>query len=266
MLSVAWLFLLKIKSSNSISGGEMFLKLLPLLLPALWPVLSPLVMPIFNWSMKKYRQMSTSLELALLPLSNFRSLFFGAAGIVSLCWMWVFSLTYNKFSAKWFTGTRIEVSVFNAAIVVSIIAVLSLTSTKWFRKRKKPTEWATMLVLGAILFLSTFLGVFFTENSQSRGANTSSYNYWETRTGYWLHTQWYGNPDYESTDVDSNSEDNGDWYIALGYIAILVLSAVVPHFWFLGGIVIVNWMGVVFLRELLKQLQHKEFRLGVLKN
>lgn len=175
----------------------------------------------------------------------------------------VLVVKFQKIDAMW--G---PVSVVLIGIIVAALVAFVLTRFEWYQE---PYDSARTLLLGVLVvgfILTAFLGVYFTEPIESGGTLTQSqvdsrgrqaYDYGASRTGHWYFLNFGGGTSSSSSsssgsssskiDLDDGGEALAYLFIILLVVALVIASAIVPHFWIVALLTITVLMAMVAWRE-----------------
>lgn len=190
-----------------------------------------------------------------------RSTGFTIATILTGAVVGYYFTTYHKWGATW-----LHVPVFVYGFVGAIVVWIILSNLQWFSYvRYGSSPWMMSMPLIGI-FLSIFLGIRFTEPKKEDAWQTTPagqqyvYAYNRTPAG----RVWYNMRGADVGDVgDVGSVDVGDdsgeaiayVFIAVIILALLIGSAIFPHFWVFATIT----MLAIALRIITREREAEEY-------
>lgn len=169
--------------------------------------------------------------------------------VMVLVWITT-SFIYHKQQSAW--G---GINIFVWATLISALVYWMLSRFEYFQDPWSNADTWMIWTLAGAFVLVLFLGIHFTEPIASENVGFSTgdtpyhYNYGGTRTGLWLagfrsSGTNASNTSLGSLKIKSSGKDSGKALAVLAILAIVVLiifgSAVFPHFWVVGLLIIIS--------------------------
>lgn len=183
--------------------------------------------------------------------------------VMTVVVLWFMSV-YHKWDATW--GI---VPVLFIALLGSIITWRILDEVDWFEFPYDGIEAKIMMIPAIGIVLSLTLGIQFAEptaevawSQDEHGVASYNYDYAQTRGGYYYNSwsnQWASNDTSSSagssrtTSSSRSSKGDGEAILVIALIvlavALVCMSAFIPHFWVVSCVVLLTVMARIAWRE-----------------